>query len=29
LVEADDHERGVVQAMLERHGLLGPVHARL
>ena len=29
LVEADDRERGVVQAMLERHGLLGPVHAGL
>ncbi len=29
LVEADERELGVVQAMLERHGLLGPVHARL
>jgi 4-hydroxy-tetrahydrodipicolinate synthase len=29
MVEADDRELGVVQAMLERHGLLGPVHARL
>jgi 4-hydroxy-tetrahydrodipicolinate synthase len=29
LVEADERERGVVQAMLERQGLLGPVHARL
>jgi 4-hydroxy-tetrahydrodipicolinate synthase len=29
MVEADDRELGVVQAMLERHGLLGPVHAQL
>jgi 4-hydroxy-tetrahydrodipicolinate synthase len=29
LVEADDRETAVVQAMLERHGLLGQVHAPL
>jgi 4-hydroxy-tetrahydrodipicolinate synthase len=29
LVEADDREIAVVQAMLERHGLLGQVHAGL
>ena len=29
LVEADERELAVIQAMLERQGLLGPVHARL